>query len=1414
MANTSPAIVNEISGRAWLRHGDGSLTELHLGSKVPAGSDVVTASGATVSLQVENGMPIIIGEGREVALTSEMTGTLDDVSEAAVTPPKGADSERLLAALRNGRDLFDELDPTAAVVAGGGSAGGSSFVRLARLLETTSPLDLSYSNPGRSDAVLPRMSSTGAISNDDETPTPVSVNHAPAARDDAGLGEQNHQVRGNLLANDTDPDGDPLAIASVGGRPMTSSGVTVAGSNGGTFTVLPDGSYVYTPGREHQHLAAGETATSTVSYSITDPSGAAATATVVVTIAGVNDGPVSTTISDTSSLDAQTSVRYDVSGHFSDPDTSDRLTFAATGLPPGLSIDPNTGIIGGDVDHSASQGGVGGRYTATITATDASGATTSQEFHWNVINTIPVVADDTGTTDEDTTLNVNAQHGVLANDSDPDGDTLFVLRVNGSAANVGVAIVGTHGGSFTLNADGSYTFNPGSAFQHLGIGEKAHSSITYSVSDGEGGTAIATLTIEILGTNDAPVLLAQVHQLSEDHSASGNVLIGAVDVDNDTLTITTFTVNDTKYDAGSTANLVGVGSILIKADGSYVFTPDSNWNGDVPPITYTATDGATTTSSTLDLQVQSVNDAPVSLDFTGNVAAGNSYIFGLDDFPFSDSGEGDSMHSVIIDSLPSCGMLLLDGKAVVQGQEISAGDLASGKLVFEPGAFNTGIDAGASFDFRVKDTGGTANGGHDTSSQQTFKLHLDQFVSGNNDDETLNGGSGNDVLLGDQGGMVKNVMPGTSYNIALVLDLSYSMNWVVDSNAATPLDTVKTALKTMLETQLAVHDGTINVSLITFGNHRTTLQKTVSGLTPDNVDEIVDTLLGLQPYSWTKPYGAAFHETKDWFDGQPTVDSNGNPYKNLTYFLTNGVPDLELTYDRDAEFSNLAEISDVHAIGVGTLSHTSGTFKFDNAILDKYDNTGGEFTYYKNLLQFDGGDSDLLTANDPENWQQEGDGRVGYGSYAVKDEGPFTEIAHYLVIADTTADGQPFAVTMREADRITVTHSAGVSFDFDTVNAGELREVGTFKWVLLKRIGSTWAEVEAGTDANTKTLIHGPGDYRYQFIVNNISGSNGGFGASIAINTIRMWYSGRPDNSSDLIESDLARTGNSQFLQRPSDLQAALLYDRTTPVANDKIHGGEGSDILFGDAINTDHLPWNVDGNPARPAGLPDGASLDALKQFLLLKNGIQPTDADLHKFISDNHALFDVQGDLRGGNDELHGGAANDILYGQGGNDLLHGDEGNDVLSGGTGSDTLFGDAGNDVLIGGKGNDILYGGSDSDTFKWVLDDQGAAGTPAVDTIKDFSILKPADGGDILDLQGLLVGEDDGSLSKYLAFHLEGNDTVIDVNTRGKLGTQGSNQKIVLENVDLTHDAYGQFMNNQAIINDLLQKGKLIVDHA
>ena len=1078
MADTSPAIVNEISGRAWLRHGDGSLTELHLGSKVPAGSDVVTASGATVSLQVENGMPIIIGEGREVALTNEMTSMPDDAPEAAVTPPKGTDSDRLLAALRDGRDLFDQLDPAAAV-AGGGGGGGSSFVRLARLLESTSPLDLAYSNPARDDAVLPRMSGIGPVPGDEEPPTPVDVNRAPAARDDAGQGDQNGHVRGNLLANDSDPDGDPLRIASVGSRPMTSDGITVAGSNGGTFTVLPDGSYVFTPGNAFERLAAGETATSTISYAITDPSGATSTATAVVTITGTNDGPVSTAISDTSSLDGQTHVSYDISGRFSDPDASDRLTYTATGLPPGLSIDTHTGIITGDIDPSASQGGSVGVYNITITATDPSGATTSQKFDWAIANPAPVAVGDSGAASEDSTLDVSAQNGVLANDRDSDGDELTVSQVNGNAANVGAAIAGSHGGTFTLNADGSYSFDPGSAFQHLGAGEKIYSSITYTVSDGEGGTSTATLTVEITGTNQTPVILPHADQVLEDHSASGNVLSSAADADNDALSVVTYAVDGAKYLAGNTAYIAGVGSILINADGSYAFTPDADWNGAVPQVTYTVTDGSVTTSSTLDIGVLSVNDAPLSQDKPDNLVAGHLYVFGLNDFPFSDPQEGHSLKSVIIDSLPLFGTLLLNGEAIAPGREISLEDLANGKLTFQPDGAGFRRSDGSSFEFRVKDTGGTANGGQDTSYQQTFKLSTGELIVGNNhfgDNNTPDnnlyywmGGSGKDVILGDKGGVLGMIHP--------------------------------------------------------------PLPHSLSGL---------------------------------------------------------GLPD-------------------------------------------------------------------------PSEWEAH----------------PRSGLDHALA-----------------------------------------------------------------------------------------------------------------------------------------------------PLSKDALFGNGGSDILFGDAINTDFLPWGVDGNPARPEGLLDGSGLWAIKEFLLLKNGVPPTDANLYRFISDNHDMLDVHGDTRGGHDFLAGNEGDDILYGQGGNDDLLGGRGQDILSGGTGDDILKGNGGSDVLIGGMGNDIMAGdgfdfyrldGSgysvDSDTFKWEFNDQGTITAPAVDTVQDFSILKPVEDGDILDLQELLVGESDSTLTKYLDFRKEGYDTVIDVNTQGKLGTQGADQKIVLENVDLTHDAYGQFMNNQAIINDLLQKGKLIVDH-
>ncbi|MDE0538735.1 MAG: calcium-binding protein [Rhodospirillales bacterium] len=80
----------------------------------------------------------------------------------------------------------------------------------------------------------------------------------------------------------------------------------------------------------------------------------------------------------------------------------------------------------------------------------------------------------------------------------------------------------------------------------------------------------------------------------------------------------------------------------------------------------------------------------------------------------------------------------------------------------------------------------------------------------------------------------------------------------------------------------------------------------------------------------------------------------------------------------------------------------------------------------------------------------------------------------------------------------------------------------------------------------------------------------------------------------------------------------------------------------------------------------------------------------------TDGFDLLVVRGS---GMDEMHGGAAGDILDGGGGDDVLHGGGGYDLLVGGAGDDVLHGEEGKDTLDGGTGDDVLYGGTGDDTL-------------------------------------------------------------------------------------------------------------------
>ena len=169
-----------------------------------------------------------------------------------------------------------------------------------------------------------------------------------------------------------------------------------------------------------------------------------------------------------------------------------------------------------------------GVYSVTVTADDGNGGVTETTFTWTVTNPAPTAVDDSGSTDEDTVLGpVAAVNGVIdPNDSDPDGDALAVTTfTNGvDTGTAGVdTIDGTNGGTFTIAADGSYTFDPDGDFESLAVGESATTSVDYTISDGEGGTDTATLTITVDGVNDDPVAPTIADQTDDDADAGISV---------------------------------------------------------------------------------------------------------------------------------------------------------------------------------------------------------------------------------------------------------------------------------------------------------------------------------------------------------------------------------------------------------------------------------------------------------------------------------------------------------------------------------------------------------------------------------------------------------------------------------------------------------------------------------------------------------------------------------------------------------------------------------------------------------------------------------------------------------------------------------------------------------------------------
>lgn len=205
--------------------------------------------------------------------------------------------------------------------------------------------------------------------------------------------------------------------------------------------------------------------------------------------------------------------------------------------------------------------------------------------------------------------------------------------VSGGLGADGVA--GTYG-KLILNTDGSYSYSLDQEHpdvKGLTGGQTLVDIFTYTITDADGDTATATLTITIRG-NSVPVAEPDVRTTPEDTPVSGNVIFAGGDgdtpdrdPDDDPLKVTQIVVDADGDGTPETwavdpatplhVTIDGKGSLEIRADGSYTFTPVPDWHGDVPPVTYTVTDGkGGEATSTLTITVTPVDDTVNDRDTT------------------------------------------------------------------------------------------------------------------------------------------------------------------------------------------------------------------------------------------------------------------------------------------------------------------------------------------------------------------------------------------------------------------------------------------------------------------------------------------------------------------------------------------------------------------------------------------------------------------------------------------------------------------------------------------------------------------------------------------------------------------------------------------------------------------------------
>jgi hypothetical protein len=296
------------------------------------------------------------------------------------------------------------------------------------------------------------------------TITVVSVNDAPVAVDDSVTLVEDHILNltsANLTANDTDVDGDTLAVTAVQSTAATHGTVTLVGT-----------AITYTP-------ASNYNGTASFTYTVSDGNGGTDTGTVTITITGEQDAPVANADTITTNEDVPiTFAAANLTANDNDPD-GDTLT--VTAVTANANTHGTVVLAAGNVTYSPALNYNGpASFTYTINDGNGNTATGTVNVTVNAVDDPPAAVDDLATVAEASANNVI---NVLVNDTDVDTGPKTVTAV-GAAAH-GTAAIGGGGANVT--------YTPAAGYCNEGPNVPPD-SFTYTLNGGSQATVRVTVT--------------------------------------------------------------------------------------------------------------------------------------------------------------------------------------------------------------------------------------------------------------------------------------------------------------------------------------------------------------------------------------------------------------------------------------------------------------------------------------------------------------------------------------------------------------------------------------------------------------------------------------------------------------------------------------------------------------------------------------------------------------------------------------------------------------------------------------------------------------------------------------------------------------------------------------------------------